>query len=52
MPALIVGKKMTVLLRPFADAYRVKWALAMLTIGLGVMIVSAILGLVYYTYFT
>ena len=52
LPVLIFGKKMTVLLRPFADAYRVKWPLAMLTIGLGVMIVSAIVGLVYYTYFT
>jgi len=52
LPVLIFGKKMTVLLRPFADTYKAKWALVMLTIGLGVMIVSAILGLVYYTYFT
>jgi len=52
LPVLIFGKKMTVLLQPFADAYKAKWAVAMLTIGLGVMIVSAILGLAYYTYFT
>jgi hypothetical protein len=50
--ALIFGKKMTVLLRPFADAYRAKWPLVILTIGLGVMIISAIAAIVYYTYFT
>ena len=52
LPVLVFGTKMTVPLRPFADAYRVKWPLVMLTIGLGVMIVSATAGMVYYTYFT
>ena len=52
LAVLIFGKKLKLLLRPFADAYKAKWALVMLIIGLGVMMVSAIVGMVYYTYFT
>ena len=52
LPVLIFGKKMKLLLRPFADAYKTKWTLVMLIIGLGVMMVSAIVGLAYYRYFT
>jgi len=52
LTALILGKRTQLLLRPFADAYKAKWALVTLIVGLGVMIASAIVGLVYYTYFT
>ena len=46
------GKKAAVLLRPFADAYKAKWAFLLLIVGLGVTTVSAGIGLAYYTYFT
>jgi len=49
---IIFGKKLKLLLRPFGDAYKAKWALVMLIIGLGVMIVSTIVGMAYYRYFT
>ena len=49
---LILGKKAVPLFRPFADAYKAKWAFLVLTIGLGLAIVSAGVGFGYYTYFT
>ena len=50
--SLIFGRMAAVLFSPFADSYKAKWALLLLAIGLGLMILSAGFGLVYYTYFT
>ena len=50
--SLIFGRMAAVLFRPFADSYKAKWALLLLVIGLGLMILSACFGLAYYTYFT
>ena len=52
LATLILGKRATVLFRPFADAYEAKWAFLLLIIGLGLEIVSAGVGFGYYTYFT
>ncbi|UCF15044.1 MAG: hypothetical protein JSW59_16670 [Phycisphaerales bacterium] len=51
LAALIFGNRIRVLMRPFADAYKAKWTLLLLIIGLGVMIVSAGVGLAYHAYF-
>ncbi|MHC4121336.1 MAG: hypothetical protein ACYSWO_27995 [Planctomycetota bacterium] len=50
--SLIFGRTMPVLLRPFADKYKAKSAILVLLIGLGLMLLSGGMGLVYYTYFT
>ncbi len=49
---LIFGKKAVPLFRPFADAYKARWAFLLLIIGLGLAIVSAGLGFGYYRYLT
>lgn len=38
--------------RPFADGFKSSWALVLLAVGLGLMILSLSLGIVYYRYFT
>ncbi|MCK4856590.1 MAG: hypothetical protein KAT58_01335 [candidate division Zixibacteria bacterium] len=48
---LILGKRVVVLFRPFADAYKAKWAFLLLVIGLGLMILSMGTGILYYRYF-
>lgn len=49
--SLIFGRVTPVLLRPFADTYKAKSAILVLLIGLGLMLLSGGMGLVYYTYF-
>ena len=41
-----------ILFRPFADGYKSSWAVLQLAIGLGLMILSLSLGILYFSYFT
>ncbi|TKJ35717.1 MAG: hypothetical protein CEE38_13990 [Planctomycetes bacterium B3_Pla] len=51
LATLILGKRVVVLFRPFADAYKAKWALLLLVIGLGLMILSMGTCILFYKYF-
>ena len=49
---ILTSRKMVrVLFRPFADAFKAKWALLLLLISLALMILSAGTGILYYKYF-